>query len=340
MRAMSHPPELAALFAHGGNLAAARAAFPDAPQPWLDVSTGISPFPYPLPTLPPEAWTRLPEPADVAALEAAAGACYGAPADRAVVAAPGTQAILQALPYLHPAARVGILAPTYAEHAAAWRAAGAVVVETADIADLARCDSAVVVNPNNPDGRRLPPEALLDLARTLAARGGRLVVDEAFVDPLGAEASCVPALPARGLVVLRSFGKAYGLAGLRLGFALAAPEDIAPLRRAFGPWAVGGAAVAIGRRALADEAWRRVTWHRLTAAAARLDALLVEAGLEMCGGTPLFRLARAADGPALFRRLACRGILVRPLPFDDTLLRFGLPKDDTDTARLAAALRA
>jgi cobalamin biosynthetic protein CobC len=322
---------------HGGDIAAARRHFPAAPEPWIDLSTGINPEPYPVGDLPLSAWARLPEPAAVAGVEAAAAAAYGAVSADAVVAAPGTQAVIQWLPRLVPARRVGILGPTYAEHERSWRAAGREVAVVGSLADLAGFDAAIVVNPNNPDGRLVPAA---DLAAASAAMppGGCLVVDEAFMDVVSPGESLVPVLPPRGAVVLRSFGKTFGLAGLRLGFAVASPDLALSLRAALGPWAVSGPAAAIGRRALADRAWLSGAVARLERDAARLDASLRRAGFGIVGGTPLYRLASHDDAEGWFERLGRAGILVRPFVERPAWLRFGLPGEDVAWARLAAAL--
>src|SRR5215471_14760764 len=206
---------------HGGDLASARSMFPDAPEPLIDLSTGINPVPYPLPFIPPPAFARLPEPAALDRLCQKAAEAYGAPAAPHVVAAPGAQILLPLVAALVPAGRAAVLGPTYSEHARAAALAGHAVHETADIARLADADLAVIVNPNNPDGRLTPPHVLRRLAETLARRGGLLVIDEAFMDVGPPNASLCEAV-SDGLVVLRSFGKFFGLAGLRLGFAIAA----------------------------------------------------------------------------------------------------------------------
>jgi len=324
---------------HGGNLNAARRLFPGAPEPWIDLSTGINPVPYPVGDIPPEAFARLPEPADLAALEGAARQAYGAGGAAEVVPAPGTQAIIQWLPHIVPARRVAILGPTYQEHARTWHAAGCEVLEVASLDELEGCDVGVVVNPNNPDGRLLPPERLAAAARRLAARGGLLVVDEAFMDVMEPESSLVPTLPEAGAVVLRSFGKTYGLAGLRLGFAVAAPDVAAALRAALGPWAVSGPAIAIGCRALADRSWLTFSTQRLIENTLRLDTLLTEAGFAVLGGTPLFRLAEHAQAKAWFSRLGHAGILTRPFANRPSALRLAAPNGGPNWERLETALR-
>jgi cobalamin biosynthetic protein CobC len=324
---------------HGGNLGAARLLFPGAPTPWIDLSTGINPCPYPLPALAGELWSRLPEPAQVAALEAEAARRYGAEAG-ATIAAAGTQAIIQTLPWLRPASRVGVLGLSYSGHEHAWRAAHAAVSAVEDIADLAAFDAAVIVNPNNPDGRLVELSSLLALHEKLAARGGILIVDEAFMDIDDRGQSLIPSLPASRAIVLRSFGKIYGLAGVRLGFAVASAELVAPLRAALGPWPVSGPAIAIGRAALADDRWLEETKRRLARDAAWLDLLLAGRAFEALGGTHLFRLVRHPQAPQIFIALMREGILVRPFAAFPDRLRFGLPDGAQAWSRLEAALES
>jgi len=319
------------LFQHGGDINSAAAAFPEAPAPWIDLSTGINPVPYPLPEIAPACWTRLPSPAGLAKLEAAAAARYGCEPGQ-VVAAPGTQALIQFVARQFAASQVAILGPTYSGHETAWRAAGAEVGLVAEAAELAGAAHRVVVNPNNPDGRRLPAATL----RALAADARLLVVDEAFGD-FGAESLAVDPPPAT--IVLRSFGKTYGLAGLRLGFAVARVEIASILRAALGSWAVSGPALEIGARALADGDWLAKARARLEADARWLDGLLARAGFEIVGGTPLFRLAARPDAETAFAALCRLGVLTRPFRERPDWLRFGLPAPE-DRTRVAAALSA
>jgi cobalamin biosynthetic protein CobC len=211
------------------------------------------------------------------------------------------------------------------------------VTEVHALTDLAAFDVAVVVNPNNPDGRMCAPAALADVAGVLARRGGRLVVDEAFVDLLGRDRSLVPGLPP-GAIVLRSFGKAYGLAGVRLGFAVASAVDCARLRAALGPWAVSGPAIEIGQRALEDNEWLARAGARLQLEAARLDQLLMTVGFDALGGTPLFRLAQRNQADSVFAQLCQAGILTRPFRTRPDWLRFGIPHAAEAWRRLEVAL--
>jgi cobalamin biosynthetic protein CobC len=332
-----------AMPAHGGDLAAAEARYGRPAAGWLDLSTGINAVPYPAPAPAPEVWQRLPQPDAEAALLAAARQAYGVGSDMAVVAAPGTQALIQLLPALAPAGPVAVLSPTYSEHARVWRTAGREVREPGDLAGLAGAGAAAVVavNPNNPDGRLVPPDALLAATADMRCAGGLLVVDEAFADVMPEISLCGrPARESEGMVVLRSFGKFFGLAGVRLGFAIGPPSPVARLQALLGPWAVSGPAIAIGTTALSDGDWIAATRADLAARAARLDRILARAGLAVAGGTSLFRLVDSAQARAIQERLARAGIWTRAFPARPHWLRIGVPGGEAAFARLDAALGA
>jgi cobalamin biosynthetic protein CobC len=315
---------------HGGRLAAAQADYPFAPRPWLDLSTGINPDGWRGARARASHLTRLPDPQETAALEAAAAQAFGCDPSR-VAAVPGAEAGLRLLPELLDVERVAIASPTYGSHADAWREAGREVVETdRDTLFAQEADAIVVVNPNNPDGR---VSSGIDLIAQ--ARGRCLIVDESFIE-------MKPDLSAASLVddrtvVLRSFGKFYGLAGVRLGFVVAEVAFAARVRRRAGDWPVSAEAIVMGRAAYADRAWAERTRRGLARASVRLDHLLRGAGFVIEGGTDLFRLARCDDGARRAGRLAELGILVRTFPHDADLIRFGLP-GRSNWRRLRAAL--
>lgn len=322
---------------HGGDLATAKALFPQAPKPWIDLSTGINPIPYPLPELPLSLWQRLPGRVEEAALLDAARKAYRIRPESGLVAAPGTQILIELLPRLVAGANVAVLGPTYGEHAPAWRKAGAIVREIANLAEIGDANVVVLVNPNNPDGRVVAQETLVELAGGLGARGGLLVVDEAFAD-FAPETSLLPILP-QGALVLRSFGKAYGLAGLRLGFAVGEARFTHALQAMLGPWAVAGPALHVGAVALGDAVWLSNAGEARAADSKRLDALLASHG-RVVGGTVLYRLLETPLAPAMFERLGRAGIYVRRFQHDPSRLRFGLPGDEAAWNRLAQVLAA
>lgn len=329
---------------HGGRLCVARSLFPDVPQPWIDLSTGINPSSYPAPRASARERNRLPEPSELAKLEAVAAAAFGVDDPARVVATGGTENVLRLLPYLLKAASAVIAGPTYGSHADAWTRAGleTKVVDDAELAARAAANTAMtVVSPNNPDGRVFGREQLQPLHDSLQANGGVLIVDEAFADlePVHSVAGLAGTERAPRMIVLRSFGKFYGLAGVRLGFVIASASLATQLRHLLGDWPVSADALRAGLAAYADEAWAVKTRQRLHRAAQRLDKLLIGGGMTIVGGTSLYRLARAPNARARFTQLISHGILARPFDYDSTLLRFGLPLGATDWRRVADALK-
>lgn len=323
---------------HGGDLSEAMAQFGGTPEAWLDLSTGINPNPYPLPPLPHDVWQRLPSRADEAALLAAARRAYAVPDNIGIVAAPGTQALIQWLPRLAGRGTVAIVSPTYNEHAAAWRLAGHEVIAISSIEEVPEATRyVVIVNPNNPDGRVVDHAQLVRVAKQIAARDGVIVIDKAFAD-LDPAISAVALCERWPVVVLRSFGKFYGLAGLRLGFAIGPQRLIARIGEAMGPWICSGPALAVGRAALEDDRWANETRDRLRKQVAKLDAVLQAAGFSTVGGTALFRLVRHRHASAYHTALARQQIWCRRFDWADDLLRFGLPPDDAALKRFALAL--
>lgn len=323
---------------HGGSLGRAKALFPQAPEPFVDLSTGINPHSYPFFDLPATTLLRLPEDSRLQKLKAIAAAAYGAPSPWSVAAAPGTQVLLPLVARLVKPGRATVLSPTYAEHARAAAMAGHGVGEVRDFDALADADLAIVVNPNNPDGRIAERKRLLMLAEKLRAKGGLLIVDEAFMDvgPRG-ESLCSDVWQG-GIVVLRSFGKFFGLAGLRLGFALADTGTASRIAAQLGPWAVSGPALEYGVRALADEAWQNAMRATLTREAARLDELFARYAIPVAGGTALYRYLESPLVMELFSALGRRGILLRHYEERPHILRAGLPGDEREWSRLQAAL--
>ena len=325
---------LSSLAYHGGNLDMAAQLFPDAPKPWIDLSTGINSSAYPLGEIRPQSWSRLPLAGDIARLERASAMAFNT--DATVVAAPGTQALIQLLPRMIDAKTVGILGFTYGEYARVWGETGVLVEQVNTLAQLADFDLAIIVNPNNPDGRLVELELLLILADRLQRKGGYLLIDEAFMDftPQNSFATNLP----KNALILRSFGKSYGLAGVRLGFVLANSQLAAKFRSSLGPWAVSGPAIEIATRAYSDRLWIVSEAKRLRAATLALEQALTSVGFSILGGTHLFILAGHEAAQDWFNRLAARGILTRPFSNHPTWLRFGVPSEE-DWPRVQSALQ-
>ncbi|MDP2821341.1 MAG: threonine-phosphate decarboxylase CobD [Sulfuritalea sp.] len=323
---------------HGGCVLAAAARHGIAVEDWLDLSTGIAPYSYPVPPMSSEVWQRLPEDED--GLAAIACRCYGA---QRVLPLPGSQAAIQALPRLKAPGVAIVLEPSYEEYAAAWRVAGHTVrcIAAADLLQAAgEADAVVIGNPNNPTGQRFSRRALLVLAQQLETRGGWLVVDEAFADAEDHSESLADvagSAAAGNIVVLRSLGKFFGLAGARVGFAIAGESILASLAEAIGPWAVAQPSRMAARAALADRAWQGAQRARLQRDGARLHGLLAAAGLGESSGTALFRYLTRDDARELHEYFARQGILLRYFA-KPAALRCGLPATESQWQRLAATL--
>ncbi len=322
---------------HGGNLRDAIAHYGRPLQDWVDLSTGINPRFYPVPQITDNAWHRLPEKSDE--LLRAAQAFYAAPAMLAVA---GTQAAIQALPRLRQRSRVVVSAPSYAEHAYQWSQHGHQVTELAYSelnAAVPTADVVVICNPNNPTGAGVLPQMLLLWAEQLQRRGGWLVVDEAFADTLPGT-GMTPWTDRPGLIVLRSVGKFFGLAGLRLGFVAAEQGLLAKLENHLGPWTISGPAQQIACAALNDKAWQADTRNYLRQQGDRLRSLLSRQGYRS-SGTDLFQWCADADlqlqTEQLWQHMAEQGIWLRLFRHAARGLRFGLPADEAAWQRLERA---
>jgi cobalamin biosynthetic protein CobC len=321
---------------HGGNLRDAVIRFGRPLEDWLDLSTGINPQSYPVPEMPAKIWHRLPEPDPV--LADAAQAYYGA---REMLPVAGTQAAIQALPRMRPPSRVVVAAPAYAEHAHHWRQHGHAMSEVPyhDLEGAVRdCDAMVVCNPNNPTGATIGRDVLLGWAERLASNGGWLVVDEAFADTM--QHASVAAWSHRpGLIVLRSVGKFFGLAGLRLGFVAAHPQLLARLADALGPWTVSSPAQKIGIAALQDRHWHASMREHLAREGERLHALLARHDIQSTGSA-LYQWWPEPQAEAFWEHMARNGIWVRLFASRARGIRLGLPPDESGWQRLGESLHA
>ncbi|WP_049731875.1 threonine-phosphate decarboxylase CobD [Rhizobium ecuadorense] len=336
---------MSAPIVHGGGITAAAAAFGGRPEDWLDLSTGINPCPVALPDIPPGAWHRLPDRHLFDEARFAARSHYGS-GEILPLPVPGTQSVIQLLPRLLSQDRqvvvtddrIAVVSPTYGEYARAFTSAGFAVDAVGDVAEIGgEHRLAVVVNPNNPDGRVWPVEMLIALHDRMTAAGGLLVVDEAFgdTDPALSLAARAQELP--NLIIFRSFGKFFGLAGLRLGFAIAREDILARFENWLGPWAVSGPALSLAASLLRSDV--SAIRHSLDERSAALQATLASAGLRIRGGTALFTLVADSRASDIYTHLCRHHILVRKFDYALDWLRFGLTPDPAADRRLGEALQ-
>ncbi len=321
---------------HGGHLRAAAARYAIPLAEWLDLSTGINPNGWPAPALPPTVWNRLPEEED--GLEAAARDYYRADS---LLAVAGSQAAIQLLPKLREPGRVAIIHPGYREHYRAWqRACHAVSPISADEIEPVseRVEHMLLIHPNNPGGECFTREQLLRCHARLRQRDGWLVVDEAFID-CAPEHSLAPFSDRPGLIVLRSLGKFFGLAGARVGFVCAQAAILKALKSELGPWPIAAPSRHVATLALRDNDWQQAARAALPSAGERLRELLSRHGLVPNGGGCLFQWVETERAGELHEQLARRAILTRL--FDaPASLRFGLPGDESGWRHLDEALGA
>ena len=305
---------------HGGQLETACALYGGLPEDWIDLSTGINPEPYPVIPFSADDFQRLPSISAYNNLIAAAREFWSVPNTAHVVATAGASAAIADLPSLLPPSQVAIAHPTYNEHQAAFTAAGWRVSDSAQAAQ-------VVVHPNNPDGRLWRAN---ELTRPIC------IIDESFCD-VTPQDSLIAEAGKPGRIILKSFGKFWGLAGLRLGFAIGADPVLRQLENRLGPWAVSGPALRMGAAALSDPTWAQNTRKRLHADAARLDKLMLAKGARLHGGCSLFRLYELRDAKAWQAKLGQHHIWSRIFPYSKSFLRLGLPAQ-SHWARIEKAL--
>ncbi len=324
---------------HGGDLDLAQKNYGGEISGWIDLSTGINPVPYPVPELPATLWNRLPGSALERSLMLAARHYYSTPEAFHCVAAPGTQSLIQLLPRLFIPADVAIFGPTYAEHEQCWRDAGHRIKTVANLSDIPPATKTIIlVSPDNPTASIASRNDLLELQQMVRARDGLLVIDEAFMDGFP-EQSALSVLTPDHLILLKSFGKFFGLAGLRLGFAMGSSKTITKLKKQLGPWAVSGPAAYIGQEAYQNTDWISQTRQRLKQEMMRLSELLGKAGADVIGETDLFTLVKHEKAAALYQHLCQKQILTRPFSHDPALLRFGHPANERQWSKLQNALR-
>ena len=324
---------------HGGDLATVVKLYHIPKGLWLDLSTGIAPVGYPVPALPAEVWRRLP--VRNGSFFEAAQSYYQADALRAVG---GSQQAIQALPQYRRQLKkesgvVWVPLQGYKEHQNAWLTAGFTIkhyVKLPHTSELSAQDVVVIINPNNPTGAVQPLDSISKLHERLVELDGWLIVDEAFGDAVSGFDSTVPLTCDKHCFVLRSMGKFFGLAGLRIGFVIAHEQHLALLDNFIGPWPVNGPALFIAEEALKDTRWQQKQQTALKQTSVYLHDLLKENLAVETVGTNLFRTAYLQDAKALHHHLCSYGIYTR-LTDEKDAIRFGLPNCN-DMARLKSVL--
>ena len=321
---------------HGGRLREAAQHYQIPLSEWLDLSTGINPNGYPIPVIPDAVWQRLPEEQDE--LMTAAQQYYQC---QSILAVAGSQAAIQSLPLLRPAGTTGIITPSYAEHAYAWKKAGhkIITMATQEVDQhINQLDTLILVNPNNPTADIFTPKQCLRWLENLNQRQGWLIIDEAFID-CSPELSLSKLSPLKGLIILRSVGKFFGLAGLRAGFVLATPDVLNNLNELLGPWTLSNPSRFVCSHALRDTTWQKQTRQQLQQQSQRLNALLTHYQLKPTGCTQLFQWVQTELANHIHEQLAKQAVFTRFFS-QPAILRFGLPANKAEWQHLESALQA
>ena len=323
---------------HGGALDQIRHRFPQAPSPWLDLSTGINPWPYPHTEWPAEALTHLPTAAMTEACRSAMSEAWECDPS-CILPVPGSELAIRLLPQLLNIGTIAVPHPIYGDHLNVWRDAGRKVIPMTDPSQIPSDAQALVLcNPNNPDGRLWSFDTLKAFHGEMLRRGGWLILDEAYGELLTGD-GITPEAGADGLIILRSFGKFYGLAGLRLGALLGPQSILKPAKQALGVWPISGPALTIGTRAYQDKDWQDATRMRLATARQSLDEALAALGLATITGTDLFRYVHILNAHQVWEKLCAQGVYVRRFADQPDHLRIGLPETERDQDRLVTALK-
>jgi cobalamin biosynthetic protein CobC len=318
---------------HGGDITTAAIEFGIPEGEWIDLSTGINSTSYPNTHLSEKTIRMLPTAGNLDYLLNQAKTYYQVNQQTSIIASPGTQSLIQNLPIIFPNEEIYIVSPTYSEHRYTWEQAGNLVTSVNTFKEIPSDVIAIIVHPNNPDGRVYQKEDILELSKSLKL----LVIDEAFCD-ICPEFSIIPHLSNNKILVLRSLGKFFGLAGLRLGFAVGTWEIIQQLYSRLGPWAVSGPAIEIGTRALLDNSWISHMQEYLYKQSSRLKMMLEKHQFSIIGKTNLFILISSDNASEFFQALATEGILVRRFEEYPKWIRIGLPGAENEWAKLDGIL--
>jgi cobalamin biosynthetic protein CobC len=338
---------------HGGNLLEIIHLYGGDRADWVDLSTGVSPFPYPVPMIPIAAWHHLPQTND--GLETTAAQYYQSALEPLVVA--GSQAAIMALPGLllntltpnrnkNTSGRVAIPRVGYKEHQHAWQKEWDIELynDFPSAQTIERCDVVLVINPNNPSGFHFSRKALLDLHLQVSTKGGWLIVDEAFIDCSVESSLLSHEVTFDNLIVLRSVGKFFGLAGARVGFVFAPVELLNELNHELGPWTVAGPSRWVVKQALLDTKWQKQTQIKLNKSIKRLQQLLSQYFtatplMVKFSGTTLFITTYLDQAATVHQRLCSKKVYTRLCDEGDSI-RFGLPASDSEWTKLEGALKA
>ena len=309
---------------HGGNLDKAISFYGGKESEWIDLSTGINPNSYPIPKLSISDWRSLPTKTEIKDLESIIKSKQKISSE--IIMVPGAQMAINFLPFLlkGEGTEVRILTPTYNEYNYCFTNTGFKVNSCQKFNQLFNSDIAIIVNPNNPDGKIYEINELFELSKSVKI----LIVDESFIDSVECD-SIVNQLneDVSNIIVIRSFGKFFGLAGLRLGYVFSGKEIIRKFKRFFGPWQISKMSVKIATIAFSDDVWIKKTKNNLNEKANAIDNLMKKINWKITGGTNLFRLYSTSNSDLAQKLLAEKFIWSRKFSYSKKWIRLGIPNE-------------
>ncbi len=304
------------------------ACYPQAPRPFIDLSTGINPYPYVFSEIEPEWFHRLAEHVQVANAHQAAAEYYHVENVDTIALASGMQPLMFALAALrfkeYGISNIAVFLPTYSEHEHVWRAMNHSIVPVKKLMEAAGNDVVIICNPNNPDGRIISASELITLAEELATHNGWLIVDESFADIMPELSISSRLQHAKNIVVMRSCGKFFGAAGLRVSSAITPKPWAEWLRVVVGPWPISTLACHVVPTMFSDKKWIQDMRVQLAEESKNWRNIL-SAHFSIVGYTDLFTLVESDDAARWHQHLMSQGILVRQFDYNPRWLRFGLP---------------
>ena len=305
---------------------------------WIDLSTGINPNAYNDFNIDKTVYSHLPSGNQLAELMSIARGYYNLNQEIKICAYQGAQGVINILPNIvnkniHDT--IQILTPTYTEHYRVWNDHGFKIRLVTNIEnELDPSIPFVLVNPNNPDGKLFQPKYLEELWERIRKAGGFLILDESFMDG-------TPDMSFRfdncrdNVIVIRSFGKFFGLPGLRLGFVYGDNHYINKVSSLVGPWPISSSSLLIARKAMLDTVWISATITDLKMKSTALSNFLHDQKLKTVGDCYFFKTIELDNASQMHKALANHGIWTRIFNYNQKWLRMGLTKNKFEFEYLA-----
>ena len=305
---------------HGGDIDNAIKKYGGNKDDWIDLSTGINPNHYPYKLINIRELQNLPYKNDIDNLNKLAKKYFQTTA--CVRAVSGAQGGINILPFLLPNKTVSILSPTYNEYQNVFSNSLKKIINVKNLSELKKSQIAIICNPNNPDGKLYSNDNLLKISKSVEY----LIIDESFIDQYPRKSLSHKLDDQTNILILRSFGKFFGLAGIRLGFLISNKEIDKKIQFLIGNWPISNVAINVASKALIDHVWIMNTISFLKEGSYFLDCLASEINWKVVGGTNLYRLYETPNAHDAQNKLANFKIWSRRFSYSKKWIRLGIPR--------------